>query len=64
MFGILYSLDQKPQLLLIHHAMLCSFYLRAAAVQDTAIIKPSCIVKSFANVRALRKVRFIRSTNN
>ena len=49
---------------LFHHAILCGFYFRAATIRERHILNSVVSVKSFVNVRALRKASFIRSTKN
>ena len=47
---------------LFHHANLFGFYSRAATYRERHLLNSVFLVKSFVNVRALRKASFIRLT--
>ena len=49
---------------LFHHAILCGSYSRAATNRERRLLNSVLLVKSFVNVRALRKASFIRLIKN
>ena len=49
---------------LFHHVILCGFYSRAATNRERRLLNSVLPVKSFGNIRALRKASFIRLTKN
>ena len=55
---------RHPGYCLFHHAILCSFYSRVATNREWRLLNSVLSVKSFLNVRALRKASFGRLTKN
>ena len=55
---------RHPGYCLFHHTILCSFYSRVATNREWRLLNSVLSVKSFLNVRALRKASFARLTKN
>ena len=49
---------------LFHHVILCSFFSRVATNREWRLLNSGLSVKSFGDIRALRKASFIRLTKN